>query len=68
MTYDRRDPVKAYQQALVRAKKLLVDIDVELDKLTKDQARKPTDWGYFGTCAEVASQLDNIEKFLSGKN
>jgi hypothetical protein len=66
MSYDRRDPNKAFEQAMADAKRLVVELEVELVRLAQRQKKKPADWGYSGSVGHVVEGLENLVKFLKG--
>ena len=63
MSYDRRDPAKAYSQAQAEALELLAKIQLEVAKPYRTNTRDT--WGQVGNLGHVVEVLDDLAKFLT---
>ena len=65
-SYDRRDPVKAYEQITGDIRQTMRGIEEKLRVHAKKYDDKQTDWGYVGDVAEVLKRLGEVSDFLKG--
>lgn len=61
-SYDRRDPVKAYEEETVKAMAIMTAIQRKLVKHRKEFEKHPTHWTYVGDLTHLVEVLSDFDK------
>jgi DNA repair exonuclease SbcCD ATPase subunit len=61
---ETNDPTIAFEKAQLRAITALGFIRGAIDAMAEEQQRNSRDWGYPGSMAQIAKQLEEIREFL----